>query len=181
VTPRAEKMDGGGALVVAMSTATMRPSSLPLPTTLSHSSPMERLALRQQQRAKLTSTSSSAESSSLSSSDSPADLQPMTPRLGFEHRQVKSLTPERDMRSRGGARARTNATNSRNKSATPERKTSQFVSKRSLTRTHSIRAPARIVSPSHVDLPPPPTSQANPDKPTAKGMAAIEAPPTRSF
>jgi hypothetical protein len=85
-----------------MSAVTMRPSSLPLPITLSHSSPMERLVFRQQQRSKLMSTSLSGGSSTTASSDaSPSD----SARFGFEQRQVKSLTPDRDMRCRGGARS----------------------------------------------------------------------------
>ena len=75
----------------------MRPSSIPLPTTLSHSNPAERLNLRRKgsfhhrsslilmplssTRSKLTSTSSSLSTDSCSPSS---------------ERQVKSLTPERD-------------------------------------------------------------------------------------
>ena len=76
----------------------MRPSSIPLPTTLSHSNPAERLNLRRKgsfhhrsslilmppsssARSKLTSTSSSLSTDSCSPSS---------------ERQVKSLTPERD-------------------------------------------------------------------------------------
>lgn len=94
-----------------MSAATLhsvRPSSLPLPKTISHSNPAERLALRgtigaqnarnlsQQQyrasllikaRPKLASTSSSAGSTT-----------PTTPGGGGFERQVKSLTPERDLK-----------------------------------------------------------------------------------
>ena len=71
-----------------------RPSSLPLPKTLSRSSPAERLALRHKNyssliltahaRQKLNSVSSCASSSAES-----------TPTL-FSDRQAKSLTPERD-------------------------------------------------------------------------------------
>ena len=80
----------------------VRPSSLPLPKTISHSSPVDNLNLRRNsaaifrtslvfptkngQRIKLSSTSSSTNSNS--TSGSPCGF-------GYE-RQVKSLTPDRD-------------------------------------------------------------------------------------